>query len=574
MAAWSAACVLVLLAFGLLELEHYARRFRWTDAGLGAMDWAGLCAAILGKSLWLVGPVLGVAWGLLRAARPRAAWAVVCGGVASLCAVLFIDLRLADVTGVGLWEYSRYARDAGALEMMGQQRVLGAAAKAGGLAALTAAVTMLAARRALERGGGPRPARQRVLWALIASLLVGTSVLPAAVRRPLLLARLQDALVLPVPSLPPLVEPAPGNDLLVALQAELAAWLPRYAGRLRRASPVRDDLTLGAARPDVLIVQVESMRADALDPQTMPRLARWAEEHARRFDRHRSGGNSSHVGVFTTLYGRSGLGYSATLEARRPALLTHTLGRAGYERYFVGGSAIEWQGMDRFVSTLNFDAVELDREGSWPERDRRVVARARELLAGSGARPPRLVYAFLMSTHFDYPYPAEYERFRPVAGAGTLGFEELWSVRDPSAEFVAGWRNRYRNCLGWVDALLDDLLTGLDLERTVVVITGDHGESFHEDGAWLHTGRFSDVQIATELLLAGRGVAPGRVSAPSSHVDVAPTVLELVAGRPLELGELHGRSLLRPGPPRPTSAVGPQTRELVLYPRGDEPARL
>ncbi|MCC7014318.1 MAG: sulfatase [Planctomycetes bacterium] len=63
---------------------------------------------------------------------------------------------------------------------------------------------------------------------------------------------------------------------------------------------------------------------------------------------------------------------------------------------------------------------------------------------------------------------------------------------------------------------------------TLIVVTADHGESFHEHadffnhGLWLH-----ETTVHVPLILRAPGLAPRSVAQPVSSVDLAPTVLEL-----------------------------------------------
>ena len=111
-------------------------------------------------------------------------------------------------------------------------------------------------------------------------------------------------------------------------------------------------------------------------------------------------------------------------------------------------------------------------------------------------------------------------------------------------------------------AKLDE--TGI-ADETVVVFTSDHGEFLGNHGL-LHKGPppYGDL-CRVSFVMAGPGVAEGqRTSAPSSHLDLMPTLLELggVDAPP----DLDGRSLvpvLRGDPP------APRDRFLEFHPRID-----
>jgi choline-sulfatase len=79
-------------------------------------------------------------------------------------------------------------------------------------------------------------------------------------------------------------------------------------------------------------------------------------------------------------------------------------------------------------------------------------------------------------------------------------------------------------------------------ERTVIVVTSDHGRAMGEHGIWLHDEQ-SDNSARTPLLMVGPGISAGRrVETPVIHVDLFPTFVELGAAR-MPSG-LRGHSLL------------------------------
>ena len=93
----------------------------------------------------------------------------------------------------------------------------------------------------------------------------------------------------------------------------------------------------------------------------------------------------------------------------------------------------------------------------------------------------------------------------------------------------------YATEVAYLDSQVGRLITGLDarglLENTLVVLTGDHGETFWEHGDfWNHGLMLHQTTVHVPLMLAfpdGRGA--GRVVAgPVSTVDVLPTVAEVL----------------------------------------------
>jgi arylsulfatase A-like enzyme len=123
--------------------------------------------------------------------------------------------------------------------------------------------------------------------------------------------------------------------------------------------------------------------------------------------------------------------------------------------------------------------------------------------------------------------------------------------------------NRYDGEIRYTDDLLarlfDKLRRARLLDRTLVVVTSDHGEQFGEHGLQSHSNSVYDVLLHVPMLLRAPGLVPAglRVDQPVGLVDLVPTVLELLGLPPSPLAQ--GRSLVpllhgRPLPPRPLFA--------------------
>jgi arylsulfatase A-like enzyme len=93
-----------------------------------------------------------------------------------------------------------------------------------------------------------------------------------------------------------------------------------------------------------------------------------------------------------------------------------------------------------------------------------------------------------------------------------------------------------------VARLVGDLDRALGAERTLLVITSDHGEEFYEHGFLSHVQLYEEV-LHVPLLIRWRGHVPSDrvISDPVSLVDLAPTILDLV-GLPVR-GGVDGVSL-------------------------------
>lgn len=96
-----------------------------------------------------------------------------------------------------------------------------------------------------------------------------------------------------------------------------------------------------------------------------------------------------------------------------------------------------------------------------------------------------------------------------------------------------------------IGRLLDLLRARGLLERTAIVVTGDHGEQLGESGYFGHVHNLHRRILHVPLIVVAPGWMPAgrRVSTPVALVDLLPTLLPLL-GLPLPREPLDGRNLL------------------------------
>ncbi len=94
-----------------------------------------------------------------------------------------------------------------------------------------------------------------------------------------------------------------------------------------------------------------------------------------------------------------------------------------------------------------------------------------------------------------------------------------------------------------VGRLLDWLRDRGLMERTLIVVTADHGESLGEHGEAAHAFFIYDATTHVPLIVRTPWGDRGRVPAQVSSVDILPTVLDLVGLTPQQ--DIDGQSLIR-----------------------------
>jgi len=232
------------------------------------------------------------------------------------------------------------------------------------------------------------------------------------------------------------------------------------------------------------------------------------------------------------------------------------------------------QFVQQMTSARGFDAIvgaAGRREGEPVDAERRLLARLFGWMQHPGGEP---FFAFVALTGGHWPYVAgQPGRFASCVGEdhafnrGSYGIELhgvgggvelrdanqfahlIWQPHDEHTRqhAIAHYDAEIRFTDDLIGQLLDRMRQSPLWERTIVLITSDHGESFGEHGYLQHGPRVDEPTMHVPLLLRlPRGHpshhASRRVDVPVSVVDIFPTLIR-VSGIEAPAG-LQGRDLL------------------------------
>lgn len=383
-------------------------------------------------------------------------------------------------------------------------------------------------------------------------------------------------------------------------------------------------------QPNLLLIVLDTVRADHLGLygyglETSPFLDRFAAE-ATVFEEAVAASSwtlPSHASLFTGLYpqahatdmvvdgGKGGIDVSKVKRLRDPmrvqplspaALTLAELARdSGLETAAICGNVAYLynifgldQGFDSYVDAVgNTDkwlpagfrlADEIGLWRFWPYQ--RAVSRNRQAdrlgaevnrLALEWLEPRRHERFFLFLNYMDAHDP-----YQPVWSYARIFPESRRPGRLDRDAILSGSRKilpaekipkvaAYDAEIRYLDDRLEELLGQLKrwdlLDKTLIVIVGDHGESFGEHQNLRHGNGVYETEVRVPLLVRRPGQGVGRrISRPVHHVDVLPTVLREL-GLPLPDG-LQGSGLFAPERRLPVVSVSTPVPGLSrAYPR-------
>ena len=317
-----------------------------------------------------------------------------------------------------------------------------------------------------------------------------------------------------------------------------------------------------APRPNVLLITVDTLRADGLGA-ARPELLALGEESVV-FQEGRSSTSwtlpalaSLMTGTYSSTHGC--LDRSSQLDPSFSTLAEH-LEAAGYA---TGGVASHVflkpkyglaQGFEFYDESLAKSLAKSHEAVSSPGVTQRALAWLDQLGSDDDGRP------FFLWAHYFDPHEV-YREHR--------GFSERYGVATEAERY----RGEVDFTAHWLGLLLAGLQArGLD-ENTIVVLVADHGEEFGDHGSTRHGHTLYDELLRVPFLLRvpdgagalGKRIQPATLATPASLVDVLPTLLELCDVAPGSL-RFAGISLVPAmlGTPEAIEAPRPLLAEVSL----------
>ena len=255
---------------------------------------------------------------------------------------------------------------------------------------------------------------------------------------------------------------------------------------------------------NILIINVESLRADMLNPKNMPHLQALSEQ-GLNFKNHFSGANNSKQGVFSLFYGLPNSYWKhITSDHTSPVFMDKIA-----ENYTIGlFSSIGFIHPEFLQSSFSqLKSVE-DLYYAKSENNSQVLQQWRQWLTSKKTTQPWFSYIYLEQKN-----------------------ELLFSQNNrQSIPEQTEYLTRYQSQIADIDKQIDSIIQALkqqkETENTIIIITGTHGQSFKNQNINNHL--ISEANVPLVVIWPNK--APKQIFRMTSHLDIAPTIMEGVFG--------------------------------------------
>ena len=230
---------------------------------------------------------------------------------------------------------------------------------------------------------------------------------------------------------------------------------------------------------NILLITLSGLRHDVIDAEKMPNLTQFAE-NSTQFINHYSSGNNNNTGLVGLFYGLNGSYTDSLLSNKTPSVLVERLTQQQY--------------LQGVFSSKKVDAGIL----------RRAIYPKTKLVAENGNQAAITSFKRWLDT-------AQVQN-KPFWGYLSLNIEPNLT------------QEKYEQQLADIDASLGQLLPELDLPNTLVIITAEHGYTFKKLSEKEETNYFSRDEVQVPMIVHWNGLATGKISKLTSHVDLVPAL--------------------------------------------------
>jgi len=344
---------------------------------------------------------------------------------------------------------------------------------------------------------------------------------------------------------------------------------------------------------NVILIGIDTWRADHLssfgyDRLTMPSVDTLASQGFRFINAYSTTSWTlpSFLSILTSLYQSShGVVSSEYKLAPCHVTLAEILRNEGYSTAgFISGTYLKRtfgfdQGFDKYEESVTSAQLIKTYDDVTSARVTRLV----EDWLRSNYTRPFFIFAHYWDPHFDYIPPAPFDTiFDPdytgkIDGRNFMSNPEVRPDMDPRdlSHIVA----LYDGELRWTDSNLSHLFRTLEdlgiLDRTIIVLVGDHGEEFFEHGGKGHRNTLYNEVIHVPIVFWLPRIQGRVVQTPVSTVDIVPTILDLIGIEPPQAGDgisltpLMGLGSSDTKPPRGRPIYSELSTFLACMIRGD-----
>jgi len=357
----------------------------------------------------------------------------------------------------------------------------------------------------------------------------------------------------------------------------------RYTVTFHSAEIQLPDNVTPSSTPDIYFIMVESMRADTITPEITPFLYE-LQRDCQQLGKTWSGSNATHLSWFSLFHSRLPIFWRSALESvpdpetYKGSIPLQILSKAGYDIQIRAVCDLGYKdfGMLNFGTGTNLASI---MEFPYPKSplydislSEREAKHFQAVISQVSSKEEGKTFSYIAldAPHYNYYWHRDFDvPFKDY-------MENVYFPINPSKEEVLSIKKRYWNSCAWIDSQIELLVNHLKeqnrYDNSIIIVTGDHGEEFQEEGGWFHCSCLHPEQTNVPILIKwpkSLGQTPTHTNA--SHTDIMPSILAALGVDNPELETLAGKNLLEstPSTSLTATAFAGKTGETMQLHRGE-----
>ena len=261
---------------------------------------------------------------------------------------------------------------------------------------------------------------------------------------------------------------------------------------------------------NIVLLVFESLRYDMNDPEIMP-FVHQSQNQWISSKQHFSNSNCTGNGTFGILSGLTPFyWYPSYKKELQPSALS-ILDQLGYQIDVYTTTALGYSDMDKHIFTDAIDNVykftgyggglghPMVKRSDLYRWDEMMIEEFFANMKSTKNSGPILSYLWFYSTHYNYYFPESFGKFNPY-------IKRHYQIYEPSLQQESDLVfNRYKNSAYYADHLIQKIVNEIEangqMDNTIIVVIGDHGEEFNEFGRFAHSYSFKNVQTSTPFVM-------------------------------------------------------------------------
>jgi hypothetical protein len=281
--------------------------------------------------------------------------------------------------------------------------------------------------------------------------------------------------------------------------------------------------------PNIYMFIIESLREDYITEDISPNILKFKKENIS-YDLALSNANCTQKAWFSIFFSKFCFFWKEIQEKyENGAPSLNILKKAGYKLHAYSSAELKYYKMNEIIFGKNnklLDTLELHPHYvpmQAYESDQIIFNKLKDNLKENSSN---MHIMFLDSTHFLYSWPKQkFTKFKPVIDDVNLEYIKKEKID------LNLLKNRYKNSIYYVDMLIGDFIDHLkknnEYDDSIIIILGDHGEEFFEDGNLFHASNLSSYQTNIPLYMKfGKNQRNPVSKKMISQIDIFPSILD------------------------------------------------